>query len=239
MRAREDRRAWRLAGGPLAVAVLALAASAAAETTAASETSDTGWEIRFYAAAIDMDHSSAGLTRPAGTTRGYDTSVGGGVGFNAEYHFSKRLGIDLGLLTGGNVEIEAHTYRAGGTSWTTYDTLTFTPLTVGLDIHLTPDSPVDFYACPMVALIQYSSVTWYDEPSGTAWDVDFDEDFGLGARLGIGVPFGQNRWSFQANLTYLDSSLEGRGANGVRIDSGYDSTILGLGVGYRFRGRGG
>ncbi len=184
-----------------------------------------------------MDHSSAGLTRPGGIGRRYETDTGGGLGFNAEYRFSRRLGIDLGLFSGGSVDIEAHTFRAGGTSWVTYDSLTFTPLTAGLDIHLTPDSRVDLYACPMVALIQYGSLSWYDQPDGFATDVDFDEDFALGARLGIGVPFGRSRWSFQANVTYLDTSLKGRGPNGVRIDSGYDSTLFGLGAGYRFRRR--
>lgn len=235
-RTRRRRPHWYLAGGLLVAAVVVLAASASADT---GEEIDTGWEIRFYAAAVDMDHSSAGLTRPAGSRAGYGTSTGGGLGFNAEYRFSRRLGIDLGLFSGGGVDIEAHTFRAGGPSWVTFDTLTFTPLTAGLDIHLTPDSRVDFYVCPMVALVQYGSLTAYNEPGGTSWDIDFDEDFGLGARLGLGVPFGQNRWSFQANLTYFDGSLEGQGANGIRIDSGYDSTIFGLGFGYRFRERGG
>lgn len=215
---------WFVAG--LLLVALAAATSASAET-------DTGWQIRLYAATIDMEHSSAGLTRPGGATAGFDGDVGGGVGVNAEYRFSRRLGVDLGFFSGGNVGIEAHAYRIGDTSWVTHDTLTFTPLTAGLDVHLTPGSRVDVYACPLVALIQYGELAIRTGPSGLRTGIDLEEDFALGATLGLGVPFGQ-RWSLQANVTYLDSSLKGSGANGVRIANGYDSSIFGLGLGYRF-----
>lgn len=218
----------------LATAVALAAAPALAAT--AADPIETGWQIRFYAAAIDMDHSSAGLTRPAGATRHYGSDTGGGLGVNGEYRFSRRLGIDLGLLSGGSVGVEAH-YRAGGTSWVSYDTLTFTPLTVGLDIHLTPGSRADVYVCPLVALIQYGKLETYAGPNDLGTRIDFDEDIAPGLAVGLGVPFGQGRWSFQANITYLDSTLEGRATNGVRVSSGYDSTIFGAGVGYKFGSR--
>lgn len=221
--------------GALTLGALLAAAPALAAT--AAEPVETGCQIRFYAAAVDMEHSSAGLVRPAGTTRSYGGDTGGGLGVNGEYRFSRRLGVDLGLFSGASVDIEAHTYRAGGTSWVTYDTLTFTPLTVGLDVHLTPDSRVDVYLCPLVALIRYGNLDTFVDSSGWRTGVDFDQDVAPGLAVGLGVPFGQKRWSFQANITYLDSSLEGRGPNGLRIDSGYDSTIFGAGVGYRFKSR--
>ena len=198
------------------------AASALAET-------EPGWQIRFYAAAIDMDDGSSGAT--------YGLDVGGGIGFNAEYRFTPRLGLDLGILAGAGVDI--------GTTWTEYrgwtraDTVTFTPLTAGLDIHLNPDGRVDVYACPMVALIQYGGLTVRTGPTGTRTAWDFDEDFAVGAGLGVGVPFGRDRWSFQASLTYLESSLNGNSDNGLSLDSSYDSTIFGFGFGYRFGQRAG
>lgn len=229
-RARSRSRLAVLAAGVLLAAVPALAADTIDQV-------DKGWQIRFYAAAVDMEHSTSGLTRPAGTGRGYGTDTGGGLGFNGEYRFSRRLGLDLGVFSGGSVDIEAHTYRAGGAGWVTYDTLTFTPLTVGLDIHLTPASRVDVYVCPLVALIRYGELTTYSDASGFTTAIDFSDDVAPGFAVGLGVPFGDTRWSFQGNITYLDSSLEGRGTNGVRIDSGYDSTIFGVGVGYSFRSR--
>ena len=239
MTSRKHRqRPWRsLAAGPFIVAVLALAAGTTADAAETTGTVDTGWELRFYAAAVDMDPGSKELAAPGSTSFGYDVSAGGGVGFNAEYRFSRRLGIDLGLFSGGNVEFDGRVSRAAGASRATYDTLTFTPLTAGLDVHLTPASRFDLYACPMVALVQYGRLSWYDEQRGWESTVDFDEDFALGARIGLGVPFGQKRWSFQANFTYLDSRLDGHAGGGVRIDRGYDTTLFGLGFGYTFRDR--
>ncbi len=219
---------------PAAAALGLLLAVAPAPAGAADDPVDTGWRLRFYAGAVDMQHSSAGLNRPGGSSAAFDGDVGGGLGVNAEYRFSRRLGIDLGVFNGANVGIEAHTYRAGDTSWVSYDTLTFTPVTVGLDIHLTPEDRVDLYAAPLLAVIQYGELTMAAGPHSFRTGIDFDEDLALGAALGIGVPFGGDRWSFQANVTYLDSDLKGRGANGVRIESGYESTIFGLGFGYRF-----
>jgi opacity protein-like surface antigen len=197
----------------------------------------TGWQLRFYFGAVDMHHDSDAFNRPASSRRGFDNDVGGGVGFNAEYRFSRRLGIDLGVFSGAEVDVDAPTYRTGHSSWVTHDTLTFTPLTMGLDIHLTPDSRVDLYACPQVALVHYGRwATTHANPDGFIARMDFDEDIALGATLGLGLPLGKKRWSLQAMATYIDSSLEGSGRDGLRISSGYNSTIFGFGFGYRFNG---
>ncbi len=221
------RQAPWLPVGLLLLAVMVLAPGASATT-------DSGWQIRFYAAAIDMEHDSA-PDRPDGF--GFDMDAGAGAGFNAEYRFSRRLGVDLGVLSGAGVDVAHYRTFAGNSGWVTSETLTFTPFTVGLDIHLTPDARVDVYACPLVALVQYGGLAVRSGPTGVSTDWDFDEDLAVGATLGLGVPIGQRRWSFQANLTYLDSSLEGRGSNGSRFDGGYDSTVFGLGFGYRFGGK--
>ncbi len=225
------RKPWTLLAVALAAAAtFTLTASASAET-------DTGWQIRFYAAAIDMDDGSGASGRYGGSS--FDFDVGAGVGFNAEYRFTPRLGVDLGILSGAGVDIETAWVPAGNPGWVTSETLTFTPLTVGLDIHLTPDARVDFYACPLVALVQYGGLAVRSGPTGVRTEWDFDEDFAVGASLGLGVPFSRNRWSFQTSLTYLESSVDGGSSNGLRIDGDYDSTIFGFGFGYRFGQRAG
>ncbi len=224
------RTSFNLLSALLGVGLLIAPGPASADTTPEFE---PGWQLRFYVAAVDLDHSSSGLTRPAGTSR-IGTDAGGGVGVNGEYRFSRRLGIDLGLFTGGSVDVEASAYRVGGTSRVAYDSLTFTPLTVGLDVHLTPASRVDVYVAPLIALIQYGELRTTAGPHGAGTEIDFDEDIAPGLSLGLGVPFGKKGWSFQAHITYLDSSLEGQGVDGLRVSSGYDSTIFGIGAGYRF-----
>ncbi|MCP4201182.1 MAG: porin family protein [bacterium] len=219
-----------LAAGMLVAALLALPASASAET-------DTGWQIRFYAAAIDMSDAPSGTNDYSGSS--FDLDVGAGVGFNAEYRFTPRLGVDLGILSGAGVDVETGTSWTGNPGWMTSDTVTFTPLTLGLDIHLTPDERVDFYVCPLVAMIQYGSLAVRNGPTGVSTEWDFDEDFAVGAALGLGIPFGQNRWSFETSLTYLESSIDGSNRDGLRLGSDYDSTIFGFGFGYRFGQRAG
>jgi opacity protein-like surface antigen len=230
MLTRNLQRTW-LSGILLVAVALGLPAAAPADTAAVDDAySDTGWRLRFYAAAIDFDDNTGQLDRG-----GYGIDVGGGLGVNAEYRFSRRLGLDLGVIAGGGVDIQTRPVHYGSASWYTHDTLSFTPLTAGLDIHLTPDNRVDLYVCPLVALIQYGGLVVRSGPGGVTTHFDLDSDFGVGAALGIAVPFHeQAQWSFNANLLYLDSSLDGNSQNGLRLDGDYDATIFGLGVGYRF-----
>ena len=47
--------------------------------------------------------------------------------------------------------------------------------------------------------------------------------------------FGERRsWSFNANLTYLASSLNGSDHGDLRTEEDHDLTMFGLGLGYRF-----
>lgn len=223
---------------PLVVAVLlavSASQSSAQEPPALSDNDyESGWSLRFYAAAIDFDHSSEGLNRPGGRV-GYTIDTGGGLGLNAEYRFARRFGVDLGLLAGAGVGIEASTLRSGSQNWVTYDEVSFTPLTAGVDIHLTPGRRVDVRVCPMVAWVNYGSYAVATSFGGTTFtSVEVDNDLAPGIALGLGVPFGDKDWSFQANLMYLNTDLNGTGSNGVRVDSGYDATAFGVGFGYRF-----
>lgn len=213
------------------VLALALATTAAAATTP-TQPQETGWSIRFYAASVDFDSVDGyrGGSRPD-----YDLDIGFGLGFNAEYRFSRRLGIDLGVLGGAAVDVAWNALRADEWGWTSYDTLTFTPLTAGLDIHLTPDSSVDLFVCPMLAWIHYGGIVIQSAGHWSTTTVDFEEDLGLGLTLGLGVPMGaRDRWSFAASLTHLESQLDSDTWSGGRLVGDYDATILGLGVGYRF-----
>ena len=74
---RSKRRSAALAGALLVAAVgLAFPPLLLAD-------SDNGWRLRFYAASIDFDSQES---------RSYDVDVGFGLGVNAEYRFSPRLG---------------------------------------------------------------------------------------------------------------------------------------------------
>lgn len=206
------------------------------QVAAAAEGIDAGWQLRVYAAAVHMERSGAELDRLAGVSASYGNEVGAGLGVHAERRFSSRLGLELGVLSGGNVTIEARSYRAPSTSWWTQDDLAFTSVMAGLDIHLTPEGRVDVRVCPLVALVSHGSLAVRAGPEGVVTRIDFEESPGIGAAVGIGVPL-KDRWSLEASFTYLHSRLEGDGQNGIRIGSDYESSIFGIGVAYRFGGR--
>jgi hypothetical protein len=123
MRKRGNR--WpRIAGLALAtVACLVLAARAEADA-------DRGWRLRIYAAAVDFaDSGGFGWGRTQ-----YEAEVGAGFGANLEYRFSRRVGLDLGVLAGASAEFETQTRPM----LRVRDTITFTPVTAGVNVHLTP-----------------------------------------------------------------------------------------------------
>lgn len=208
----------------LAVAVLLLLVPGSARAD-----EETGWRLRFYLASLDFD-----VETEAGSSIGYDSTVGGGVGLNAEYRFSRRLGVDVGILGAGGFDISTRVQGPAGGTVVETDTLGFTPLSVGLDVHLTPDQRVDFYLSPLVAWIRYGSVSARTGNGFTATSIEADDDIAPGAALGLTVPIGQKRrWSFVAHLMYLASSLDGSGAEGSRLSSDNNTTVFGLGFGYR------
>ena len=189
---------------------------------------NSGWRLRVSVASIDFDSRLASRS-------GYGIDVGAAVGVNGEYRFNRRLGLDLGAFAGGGVDVAGHRSWIGWAEYNVYDTMSLTGMTAGLDVHLTPDSRVDLYVCPMVAVLQFGGLVFETGPSRVATAVDFDEDLAVGASLGLGVPFGdRSSWSFNAHLTHLESTLNGGDRRGVRIDEDYDATMFGVGFGYRF-----
>ncbi len=226
--------------GWLAVALLAAVVALALPATAGAESDfEPGWRLRFYVAAINFDDPQGGTGMFCGGgffcgESRYGIDIGAGLGVNAEYRFSRTLGVDLGVLGGGGVDVEARTARVGSATWVTHDTLSYTPLTLGLNIHLTPESPVDLYLGPVVGLVHYGGLVVHTGASGVTTRIGLEEDFAVGGTLGLGVPLGDRRWSFNAHLMYLDGSLNGGSRQGSYIDADYDATIYGLGFGYRF-----
>ncbi len=189
---------------------------------------DPGWRLRVSVASIDFDSR---LT----SRSDYGIDVGAALVINGEYRFNRRLGLDLGAFGGGGVDVAGRRSQIGWSEYNVYDTMSLSGLTAGLDIHLTPDSRVDLYICPMVAIMEFGGLVFETGPSGLRSSIAFDEDLAVGASLGLGVPFGdRSSWSFNAHLTHLESTLDGSDRRGLRIDQDYNATMFGVGFGYRF-----
>lgn len=218
--------------GARVMGALLLASAVAAPAASEEAAFEPGWQLRVYAASVDF---SGGEGYGPNSRPDYDLDVGFGFGIGAEYRFSRRLGVDIGILGAAAIDVTWSTVGPGEWVWSGYDTLTFSPLSAGLDIHLIPDNDVDLYLSPQLAWIHYGGLV---VRSGSGWSsatIDFDEDLGLGLALGLAAPLGRReRWAFVANLTFLESSLETDSWSGARVASDYSATILGLGFGYRF-----
>jgi hypothetical protein len=102
--------------------------------------------------------------------------------------------------------------------------ISMTPLTAALNVHLTPESPVDLYVAPVLGwawldldrdLLGLGLLTSDDSESGFVW--------GLGA--GIDVPLGKGTWVFTGSLEYLSVDVS---------EGSFDNVVVYLGAGFRF-----
>ena len=215
---------WRSCLGALATLALAWPSMPA---MAANEP-ERGWRLRFSVASMDFDSNLA-----AGS--GYGIDLGGAAGVNGEFRFNRRFGLDLGAFGGAGVDVVSHRSWVGPAQVDIYDTMSVSALTAGLAIHLTPDSGVDLYVCPMLALVQFGGLVFDFGPHRVATAVDFDQDLAVGVSLGMAVPMGRSGdWSINGYLTHLESTLNGGGRPDLRIEEDYDVNMFGLGFGYRF-----
>lgn len=138
--------------------------------------------------------SPTGDTKIEGEKVEADDAFGFGLGY--EYQFTDLMGVDFNLLWAN------HDAKSG--SETLGDT-TVTPLTVGLNFHLSKNDKFDFFLGPLVGYVMYDDISVKDEFGGG--DIKLKNDFGYGLQLGLDVPFNEN-WAFTAGLIYLQTKAE-------------------------------
>ncbi len=209
--------------------VVALAVTTAVQTTRAAD-DDPAWTVRFDVAWADPSGDFEATATGAGTLEtSFDS--GFGAGLRGEYQFSPRFGLDLGVLSVGSVDISAGV--VGGTTGSNLEVSSFTPVTVGLNVHLTPDRPLDLYVGPVLAWVSYSGLDIRTAIATAGSSVSVDDDVGFGAIIGLDVPLGEWGWLIQANLRFIATDISNSGV-AVTIDSKFDPLIVSVGFGYRF-----
>jgi len=106
--------------------------------------------------------------------------------------------------------------------------LTYTPLTVGPNFHLTRRSKVDLCVALVLGYVLFADLEITGEK------VTLENDFTRGATLGVDVPFGQGKWALNAALRYLgmDAKIDEEGFDGDPID--VNPVILQVGASYHF-----
>ena len=226
---------------------LALALALAPSTLAAQEEAASGsgfyrWTVRGTLAGIRTsgDIVENRNIRPNGdeerTHFGFDG--GDGFGLGIEYHLSERLGLELGILM-ADLEAQlmfdiAPPLPGGGFGEALWGMsegdVDFTPLTLGVNFHLTPGSRADFYIGPFVGYASLGSTTISD--LGESFSYSFDDEFVYGLGAGLDFPFKKGGpWALTAGVRWMDLTA-GDPAAGVSI--GLDPLIASAGLAYSF-----
>ncbi len=215
---------------PCLVLTLALAAMAAP-----THAQDDKWHLRFGGIWVEPDADFAGVDSSGNSVAvGAEDAIGLGLAF--ERRLNRRLGIELaGLLAEPDIIVGSG--FDGGPVLDATEGVSLRAITLGLNVHLTPDKPVDLYAGPFLAHVTYGNLRFVAEDNSGRVDVGVSssDNFTVGAQIGADVGFGDSPWSLNLVGRYLDSSLDVVTGEERRVrELGIDSLSFGVGVGFRF-----
>jgi outer membrane protein W len=217
------RRARRAPYG-LTALILALWGSVAA--------ADSRWTLRGHALGWSPGGDEVRAVQgapPAEERTRFRVADGGGYGLELEYRLQPRLGLEVAALAGeldGDFRLDAN-----GHSLSDSEKIGVEAYTAGVNYHFTPGKRVDLFAGGFAGFLFIDDSIFLTE-AGRAEKLVFDDDTGLGLRLGIDLPFqAGGSWSFSAGLRYFDVILESE-TPGQDLDAA--PMILSLGIGHRF-----
>jgi outer membrane protein W len=196
------------------------------------------WTFRVFGA--DVRASADSAERLSSTATDYRQKINLGAhhgGFGAGFEYRplhvcdlSRWGIALDAISS---ELDTHLLVDRPSSWgRVRDKVSFTPVLLSLNYHLTPGKPVDVFLGPSVGYAFLDSVTF--NTLGSSYSEKFDDDFTYGINLGIDVPFGvEHNYAFTAGLRQLFLTAKGSGTLGHNFD--VNPTIATAGFAFRFR----
>ena len=189
------------------------------------------WILRGYGAQVNPGGDRVKQARADNSERfAWDTSDGTGLGLGLERVLGCRLGLEIAALF---ADLDSQLEYDTATDWVHDDQdISFRPLTLGLNYHLTPDSRVDVFIGPFIGLAQFDDATY--NVLGRSFTVDADDTFTWGLQLGVDIPFvADGPWAFTGAVKYFDLDLEGSGLL-QDFEVGIDPTVLAAGIAYRF-----
>jgi len=195
-----------------------------------ADAGDGPWQLRI--SGLSMNPTGDTVVVPdTGERIPFNAGNGYGFGIDLEYRASRRLGIDFGILTATPV-IDVLIDEVGVISASAQPRIT--PLYAGLNVHLTPDSPLDLYIGPVLAYVIYSSFDLVVDPWFLTEGFVTQNDFGIGVNLGLDIRLGDAGWLFTAAFKFLDTTLVASPPDESIGRTDIDPMILSIGVGYRF-----
>jgi len=195
-----------------------------------ADAGDGPWQLRI--SGLSMNPTGDTVVVPdTGERIPFNAGNGYGFGIDLEYRASRRLGIDFGILTATPV-IDVLIDEVGVISASAQPRIT--PIYAGLNVHLTPDSPLDLYIGPVLAYVIYSSFDLVVDPWFLTEGFVTQNDFGIGVNLGLDIRLGDAGWLFTAAFKFLDTTLVASPPDESIGRTDIDPMILSIGVGYRF-----
>ena len=195
-----------------------------------ADAGDGPWQLRITG--LSMNPTGDTVVVPdSGERIVFNAGNGYGFGIDLEYRASRRLGIDFGVLSATPV-IDVLIDEVGVISASAKPRIT--PLYAGLNVHLTPDSPLDLYIGPILAYVIYSSFGLVVDPWFLTEGFVTQNDFGIGVNLGLDIRLGDAGWLFTAAFKYLDTTLVASPPDESVGRTDIDPMIFSIGVGYRF-----
>jgi len=110
------------------------------------------WRLRFNLSFVNPVGESVSTSMGHGGIS-FDMDAGAGAALQAEYRISPRLGIEFGVLGAAGFDISNWVFD--GNVHSDIGLTGFAPISLGLNIHMTPQKAYDLYAGPQIALINY------------------------------------------------------------------------------------
>ncbi len=225
------------------VLLIGLACLAAALLAMPATAGDGQWHLRVQAVWVQPDLDWRMSPAP-GDVVSVDADDAWGLGVSGEYQVSDLLGVELGIMRAVpdvNILLEDTLL---GVSLKATDDLTMTPLSIGLNFHLTPGQRFDLYLGPFLAYVLYSDLEWRVNETIDVGGVPIviDEtlrmsvanDLAYGAVAGVDIPVGSRGWYLSGTLKYMATELDITDPDGDSENLSLDPIIVAIGVRYSF-----
>ncbi len=196
---------------------------------------DTKWIVRgggIYAATAS-DKSVSTVTLPPPMTQEATTlsvSDGPGFGVGLEYRLTERIGLEIAYLSAAHDADVVLTNDLG--TFTSTDSLGLRTFTVGANYYFPANGRFLWSVGGFLAETFSDDVTFTYPALGRTDILAFDQDYGLGLKAAMDLPFAPGSpWMFSVEGRYMSTILESEVGN---RDLDLNPLVLSLSVAYRF-----
>lgn len=225
------------------VLLIGLACLAAGLFAMPATAGDGQWHLRAHAVSVHPDLSWR-MSPVPGEVVSVDADDAWGLGISGEYQVSDLLGVDLGVLR-AVPDLQVGVDDAFlDLSVSATDGMTMTPLSIGLNFHLTPKQRFDLYLGPFLAYVLYSDLEWRVnetiEVGGVPVVIDetlrmaVANDLAYGAVAGADIPIGSRGWYISGTLKYMATEVDITDPDGDSENLSLDPIIVAVGMRYSF-----